>query len=215
MKRNFLTGFAILLPFALTLWILAFLINLLTHPFLGVVESIIQLDVDTLSETTHSLIVFGIKIFILIFLVVFTVLIGFLGQHYFVRRLIHYGDFILHRIPFINTIYKSTQDVVKTLFSEEHTNFSQVVLVPFPHKATRSIGFITKRDQATFMDAQHGSKVSVFVPGTPNPTMGFMLLYDREQLIFTDMSIEEALKFVISCGVMASPFKKDDKSLPT
>lgn len=208
MKRNFLTGFAILLPIALTLWILSFLINLLTHPFLGMVESFIHVDVEALSETTHGLILFACKIVILILLASFTMFIGFLGQHYIVRRFLHYSDLILHRIPFINRIYQAAQEVVKTLFNEEHTTFSQVVMVPFPHEESRSIGFITKRDQAAYMDAQHGEKVSVFVPGTPNPTMGFMLLFDRDQLIFTEMSIEEALKFVISCGVMAGPFKK-------
>lgn len=208
MKRNFFTGFVILLPIALTLWILSILINLLTNPFVGMAESFLHLDIESLSETSHNLIIFAIKLVILGILAAVTLLIGFLGQHYFVRRIIHYSDLVLHQIPFINKIYQSLQDVVKTLFNEEHTTFSQVVLVPFPHETTRSVGFITKRDQASYMDEQHGNKVSVFVPGTPNPTMGFMLLYDRDQLIFTEMSIEEALKFVISCGVMAAPFKK-------
>lgn len=208
MRKNFLTGLAILLPIALTLWILAFLINLLTKPFLGLVESFIHVDVAQLSETTHGILLFAAKICILLLLTLMTFLIGYVGQHYIVRSILEYSDFVLHRIPFVNKIYKAAQEVVKTLFHEEHTDFSQVVLVPFPHKTTRSIGLITKRDQAAYMDSQHGNMVSVFVPGTPNPTMGFMLLFHRDQLIFTEMSVEEALRFVISCGVMATPFKK-------
>ncbi len=208
MRRNFLTGLAILLPIALTLWILSLIINVLTLPFIGVVEHLLSADFDHLSETGRDLIVFASKICILIVLATITFVVGYFGQHLFVRSLLHYGDLLLHRIPFVNKIYKSAQDVVKTLFHEEHTTFSQVVLVPFPNVKARSIGFITKRDQVSYMDAQHGNKVSVFVPGTPNPTMGFMLLFERDELIFTEMGIEEALKFVISCGVMTGSFKK-------
>jgi len=208
MKRNFLTGLAILLPIALTLWILGLLIDFLTHPFIGSVENLISVDLGSFSQTTRGLLLFGSKMLILFILAAFILTVGYFGQLFFFRSLFHYGDLLLHRIPFVNKIYKATQDVVKTLFQEETTTFSQVVLVPFPHEKARSIGFITKRDQAAYMDEQHGHKVSVFVPGTPNPTMGFMLLYDRNTLIFTELSIEEALKFVISCGVMADPFKK-------
>lgn len=208
MKKNFLTGLAILLPMAFTLWILNLLINLFTKPFLGIVESFLRIEVETLSMTVHSLILFAAKICILLILAALTFLVGFLGQHFIVRNLLKYSDYVFHRIPFVNKIYKAAQDVVKTLFHEEHANFSQVVLVPFPHASTRSIGLITKSDQSAYMDNQHGNMVSVFVPGTPNPTMGFMLLFRREQLIFTEMSVEDALKFVISCGVMAKPFKK-------
>lgn len=208
MKKNFLTGLAILLPFALTLWILVLLINLLTFPFVGLIEFLINVDFDTFSETGRGLMLFLSKLLILLMLACLIFAMGYFGQHYIVQKLLKYGDFILHRIPFVNKIYKAAQDVVQTLFHEEHTEFSQVVLVPFPHKESRSVGFITKRDQAAYMDAEHGNQVSVFVPGTPNPTMGFMLLFDRQTLIFTEMSVEEALKFVISCGVMAEPFKK-------
>lgn len=208
MRKNFLTGLAILLPMALTFWILNLLINLFTKPFIGIVESFLNINVETLPLTVHSLVMFAAKICILLLLAILTFLVGYLGQHFIVRNLLKYSDYVFHRIPFVNKIYKATQDVVKTLFHEEHTNFSQVVLVPFPHETSRSIGLITKRDQAAYMDSEHGNMVSVFVPGTPNPTMGFMLLFHREQLIFTEMSVEEALKFVISCGVMADPFKK-------
>ena len=202
MKKNLLTGLAILLPVALTLWILSFLINLLTAPFLGLVESFLP---HTEGLTSHSLIIFASKILILLFLAALTLLIGFLGQHFLVRSFLQFSDYLLHRIPLVNKIYKGAQDIVKTLFSEDKTNFSQVVLVPFPRANTRSLGFLTKPDQTAYLEK---NKVSIFVPGTPNPTMGFMLLFDRDQVTPVDMTVEEALKFIISCGVMSSPFKK-------
>lgn len=208
MKRSFAAGLAILLPFALTLWILSLLLNLLTFPFVGLIEYLINADFETFSQTAHGLILFFSKVCILLLLVGFVLLVGYLGEHFLAQKFLQYGDLILHRIPFINKIYIASQEVVKSLFHEEHTDFSKVVLVPFPHEKTRSIGFITKRDQAAYMDEQHANKVSVFVPGTPNPTMGFMLLFDREKLVMTDLSVEAALKFVISCGVMAESLKK-------
>jgi uncharacterized membrane protein len=198
MKRNFLTGLAILLPMALTLWILSILINMLTYPFVGLVEAILPLH--TLTEVGRGLTLFASKIAIVLLLLLVTFLVGYWAQHFFVQSLLQLNDYIFHRIPFVNRIYKATQDVFTTLFSPEHTHFSQVVLVPFPHSEARCIGLVTKPST--------DQKVSVFVVGTPNPTMGFMLLYDREQVIFTDISVEEAFKFLLSCGVIPGPFKK-------
>ena len=108
-------------------------------------EAIIPAPV--LSETGHSLLLFASKIIILLLLFGGILLIGFFGELFVVRSLLHIGDTILHRIPLVNKIYKAAQDVVKTLFSKEQKSFSQVVLVPFPRSNTKSLAFITKADQ--------------------------------------------------------------------
>lgn len=208
MKKNFLTGLAILLPAVVTLIVVVFIVNLLTAPFLGMVKGILihydLLDHRLLIFNGEQVLAFSSKILILISLIIITLLIGAIGRIFFIRYLFRFGDYLIHRIPLINKIYKAAQDVVQTLFHQEKTSFSQVVLVPFPQSNSYSIGLITSN--LTTTGSTSNEYVSVFVPATPNPTMGFVLLFRSEQLILVDMKVEDALKFIVSCGVMYSGF---------
>jgi uncharacterized membrane protein len=202
-KQNFTTGLVILLPIALTFFIANFFLNLLTKPFAGFIHSIVThfslQNYYILFFNLQDILLFLSKILILGILFLLILLIGYIGQWFFVHYFIRLGDKIFHQIPFFNKIYKACQDVVHTLFSPRSTSFSQVVLVPFPHSKLWSIGLIT-RDVT--LDENGNKLVSVFVPGTPNPVMGFMLMYRHDQVILSNMSVEDALKFVVSCGVI-------------
>jgi uncharacterized membrane protein len=212
MKKHFLTGLAILLPAVVTFLILAFLINIITKPFLGsVVNAFSYYDIFNkpflfLSGPTALLL--ASKIIILVAIVLIALLVGFVGQLFLVKLFRSFGDFLIHRIPVINKIYKAAYEVVQTLLvgkGEAKTNFSNVVLVRFPHANTYSLGLITNtNDQKS--DEETKDHVSVFVPGTPNPTMGFMLLFPKTQIIPIDIKVEDALKFVVSCGVILPNF---------
>ena len=133
------------------------------------------------------------RILILITLFLFLILIGFIVRHLFAKGLFNTLDKLLHRVPLVNKVYKAIQEVMHTLFITEGPTFSTVVLVPFPHEKTYSLGLITKEALPEGSDKEHLNLVSIFVPGTPNPTMGFMVLFRREQLIFIDMKVEDAL----------------------
>jgi uncharacterized membrane protein len=206
MKRYFLVGLAFLLPIVLTLMIANFAINVLTAPFLGLVKSIFSysgLQDKYLSFVTNEQLMNVIaKVLILITLFLVTVLIGFMARVFVLHAFIRFGDYLIHKIPFVNKIYKALQDVISTLFASDKPSFSKVVLVPFPKSGTRSIGFVTNESLPEGSDANQADLISVFVPGTPNPTVGFVFLFKREQLIFLDMKVDEALKFVVSCGVI-------------
>lgn len=198
MKKNFITGLAILLPVVFTILIIGFLIRILTGPFMYLTQEALH-SVGFI--TNESFLRLGSQTLILIFLLGVTLLIGFLGSQFFVRYLFKWADHLLHRIPLVNKIYKALQDIVQSLFHSDKPSFSQVVLVPFPNARSKSIGLVTRHDlpekTGTFSDV-----ISVFVPGTPNPTMGFMLMYRRDQLVFLDITVEQAIKFVVSCGVI-------------
>jgi uncharacterized membrane protein len=212
MKQKFVTGLAILLPITITLMIVTFLVNLLTKPFEGIVQSILGyynlLGQPFLFLSAENVLVFTSKFLILVTLTSVTIFIGMVGQMFIVNHLLGFGDSLMHRIPIINRIYKAVQDVVKTLFTSEDTSFSQVVLVPFPHDKCLNIGLIARNDMPKDSDPKHQGLVSIFVPGTPNPTMGFLLLFRKEQLIYVDMKVEDALKFIVSCGVIYSGFNR-------
>ena len=207
MKKSFITGLALLLPAILTLMIFLFLLNLFTAPFVGVMEALLThyglLDAQHLLMN-KQLILFMSRIVVLIALVLTTLIIGFLGRLLLFHSLLKIGNRILNKIPFFNKIYRATQEVISTIFQTSAPSFSQVVLVPFPNAGNKCIGLITN-DSAASSPSEHGT-ISVFIPATPNPTMGFMLLFKKEQLIFLDMKVDEAIRFIVSCGVMAPSF---------
>lgn len=211
MKKYFITGLALLLPVVLTAMIFIFIINLLTKPFVGIVQEIFNyyglLGKPILFFTSTQIITFFSKFLILIALFLITVLIGFLGKivifHYFFR----FGNYLIHKIPLVNKIYKATQDVIETIFKDKKANFSQVVLIPFPTSKTLCIGLVTNDPQTHQPKEDKQGNISVFVPATPNPTIGFVLLYKREQMTVLDISVEDGLKFVVSCGVMSPNFQ--------
>lgn len=203
MKKNFLAGLAILLPIVITAAIALFFINLLTTPFMTFVSGIFTKTGFSHFLPTTGLLAFISKIFILFFLVFVLFIIGFFTQHFFAHHLFQTFDKIIHKIPVINKIYISLQEVAHTLFGEkEESSFSKVALVPFPQKNCYSIGFVTKEALPKETDKEYLGLISVYVPGTPNPLMGFNFLYKREEVILLDMNVDDALKFIISCGVM-------------
>lgn len=212
MKKYFMTGLAILLPIILTVMIVGFLINFLTHPFLEPTKALIaQFDFfqqpflffnETILVTAAS------KVLILIFLMGFITLIGFLGKLFLIDYLFRLGDYFLHKLPYVNKIYKVCQDVVHNLFSSSSKSFSQVALVPFPNLHHLSLGLVAG-EIILIKQAQHNELkdlVATFVPCPFNPSIGFLLIFKKEQLTFVNMKVDEAMKFVISCGVVMPDF---------
>jgi uncharacterized membrane protein len=203
MKKNFFTGLGIILPVVFTLLILLFLINLLTTPFLDLAQWILG-EMPSFVRSIQAEVILS-KLLILGAIVALTLFMGVLGNFFLTHYFIKLGDLILHNIPLVNKIYKAIQDVVHTLFKQdENPRFSKVVLVPFPYKESKALGFVVNDDLPKNSDEEFRDLVSVFVPATPNPTMGFNLLFKKNELTYIDMGVEEALKCIVSCGVMLS-----------
>jgi uncharacterized membrane protein len=204
MKKNFLTGLAILLPIALTLWILFFLINLLTHPFMGMIKGILNTYQLWNTPLGPNAILLISKIAVLLTLFLVTLLIGFFARRLFIRAFVHLMDVTFHRIPIVNKVYKASKEVVHSLFSDDKKTFSQVVLVPFPNSKSICMGMISSPLHPE-SDPKIAERIAVFVPGTPNPTVGFMVFFRREQLTLINTTVEEAFKFIISVGSLPVP----------
>lgn len=207
MKRYFFAGLIILLPFALTVIIVAFFINLLTAPFESFVESTLAyydiLDRPFLFLSGEQVLIISSKVLILAVLFGFVLAIGFLAQMVLLNTFIGVGEYIIHRIPLINVIYKSAKEIVNTVFNIKKNAFSQVAIVPFPHSETYSLALVSS-EQST---DSFNQSISIFIPTTPNPTIGFMLMIKREDLIFIDMKVEDAIKCIVSCGIMFPEFQ--------
>jgi uncharacterized membrane protein len=194
MKKYFITGLIILLPLVVTLWIVGFLINFLTDPFLAQTKIILSyLLMD------HELIVTLVsEVLILLFIITFIILIGMGGELFF-NQFLFFSLF--HKIPIVNKIYKVSCELVQILLSKSAKSFSEVVLAPYPDSHQLSMGFITESLHLVDVQQQEMPLVSVFVPTAPNLTVGYLLLYKKEQLRPTQMKVDEAMKFVVSCGV--------------
>ena len=206
MKKHFLTGVIVLLPIALTFWIVSFIVEVLTKPFLGIAESILSAiglkDVHFLFLSSDQVLNYSSKILVLLFLFGLIVGIGAIGRHFFFKYLMQLGDSILHRIPLISSVYKTSQELIQTVFASTNKSFKQVVMVPFPHPGSWCIGLVTRDD------FEVENRVAVFVPTTPNPTSGFLVMFSKDQIIPLDMKVEEALRYIISCGVLMTPIKE-------
>lgn len=207
MKRYFVTGLVILLPLALTLAIVVFLFNFLTEPFADIVKTIFEhYDVfksGFLFLSASHIQKFISQIIVLALLFFLCVGLGLLARWFFFHYLMSFWEYILYKIPVISNVYKTSRDIINTLFSTGTNSFKQVVLVPYPSKEGKAIGFVTKEDIENPMNKGR-PLVAVFVPTTPNPTSGFLMLFEKQDLIYLDMKVEEALKYVISCGVVAT-----------
>lgn len=197
-KKYFSTGLAILLPIVLTLMIIVFLVNIVTAPFLEPVKSLVSSFLLAESDALTTVIS---KFLILFSIFGFILLLGIIGKLFLVEALLEWGDYFFHRVPYINRIYKACQDVVRSLFSSSSQSFTQAVFVPYPQTGNLSVGFVTCESVKIIDLAQANEFVSVFVPETPNPSGGFLLLFKRNQLIFSNMKVDEAMKFVVSCGI--------------
>jgi uncharacterized membrane protein len=128
--------------------------------------------------------------------------VGLLARNYFGQKIIEWVDSALLRIPLLNKIYSATKQVNDAFSATNKTAFRTVVLVEFPHAGSYSIGFITSEQQEEVL-AKTGQKVvCVFVPATPNPTSGFLLMVPEEKLTKLDMSVPDAIKYVISLGAI-------------
>jgi uncharacterized membrane protein len=194
LKNAFITGLLILVPIALTIYI--FYISF--RFFDGILKNFInQFFSDTLgiSQTITSFP--GLGLLLLILLILFT---GIIARNYFGRKLLDLGEFIVTRIPLINRIYIAIREISEAILSEKREVFKKAVLIEYPRKGLYTMAFFTQDTRGPIQDTLEEDVVSVFVPTTPNPTSGYLLFVPKTQVTDLDMSVEDAMKLVISGG---------------
>jgi uncharacterized membrane protein len=205
MKKHLVTGLMILLPLVITVWFVIFLIRLFTDPLMGAVEYLVEgsptLNQFYLLHTTLFRTLAHLVILVALFF--FTVMLGLIGRWFLLHYILKGGENILNRIPFIGKVYKVAKEVIKTLFSSKTESFRQVVLVPFPHEGTWAIGLVAQEAPKICCEAVNQDLVSIFIATAPNPTTGFLVMYPRHRLIPLDMKVEEAIKFIVSVGLIS------------
>lgn len=218
MKKHFITGLVILLPLTVTVLVLGFIINFLTQPFVGMMSTFLShlqvINKGFLFLSPDQLIRYGSQFLILIMLFLATVFLGMVTRWFFINALLRLGDRILHKIPIVNTVYKTTQDIIKTLFVSDKNSFKQVVMAPYPSPNVYMIGLISREAPKQCSELVGEELISVLIPTTPNPTTGFLLMYNKKDLIYLDIKPEEAVKLIVSCGVIHPGMQPPTPSKP-
>jgi uncharacterized membrane protein len=193
MRKYLITGLLIWVPLVITIWVLNLVVSMMD-------KSLLLLPPQLQTEAVWGIHIPGLGV-VLTLVVVF--LTGFLTANFVGERLLRIGNSMLNRIPVVAPIYSAVKQVSDTLLSESGQAFRKALLVPYPHANSYTIAFLTGTPGGDVLNHLGGDYVSVYVPTTPNPTSGFFLMMRREDIVELDMSVDDALKYIISMGVVA------------
>ena len=185
-RNYFFTGIIVLIPIGFTLYLSKFLINLSAK--------LVPVGINPNTYLPYS--IPGIEI---ILTVIFITIVGGLSLSFLGKKFLQIIDDLFKRIPILRTIYSALGQMTESFRSQDSQKKS-VVLVEYPRKGTWAVGFATKENDGEIKDKTKQQLVNVFVPTTPNPTSGFLLMFPKEDLIYLDMNFEEASKFIVSAG---------------
>ncbi|MBM3183911.1 MAG: DUF502 domain-containing protein [Chlamydiae bacterium] len=199
MKKYLITGLAILLPVALTVIVIVFLVDLFTSPFVHLVKTYL-VPSGTLPE---GLALVASRILALILLVIFIFLLGVVARWFLIKNILSLTNKILSHIPLIKSIYRVIRDIIAAFFSQDGKKaFKYPVMIPFPYPPSHAIAFQAGEVAEEVQNTLKTPLVSVFTPTAPHPISGFLLFIPKEDVHKIAMTNEEAVKFLVSCGLI-------------
>ena len=191
MKKYFITGLLIWIPLVITIWVLKLVVDVLD-------QSLLLLPVGWQTENWLGIHIPGLGTLLTLLIIFVT---GVFATNFFGAQLVELWHEILHRIPVVNSIYSSVKQISDTLFSSSGQAFRKALLVQWPQSGMWTIAFLTGVPGGDVANHLRGDYVSVYVPTTPNPTGGYFVIIPRKDVIELDMSVDQALKYIISMGV--------------
>ena len=186
LRNYFITGVVVLIPIGFTLYLSKFLISLSSK----------ILPVNINPNSYLPIAIPGIEIIITI---IFITIVGGLSLSFIGKRVLKLIDDLFKRIPFLRTVYSAILQMTET-FSKKDNDKKSVVLIEYPRKGVWAVGFATKENKGEMSQKTNKKLINVFVPTTPNPTSGFLLMFPIDEVIYLNMSFEEASKFIVSAG---------------
>jgi uncharacterized membrane protein len=186
LRNYFFTGVVVLIPIGFTLYLSKFLINFSTN--------LVPTGLNPNTYLPYA--IPGIEIFLTIIFITF---VGGLSLSFLGKKFLQIVDDLFKRIPILRTIYSALGQMTDS-FRNQEGNKKSVVLIEYPRKDTWAVGFATKENKGEINDKTNKELINVFVPTTPNPTSGFLLMFPKKDLIYLDMTFEEASKFIVSAG---------------
>ncbi len=205
LRANFITGLVVIAPIGFTLWLIWTVTGWIDGWVLPFVPAAYQPDRlirDAFGEDT-AINVRGIGV---VLFLVFTVFVGWVAKGLIGRSLIAWGESVVDRMPIVRSVYNGVKQVAETVFSQSEAKFDKSCLVEYPRKGMWGIGFVSTTAKGEILEKIPEDEVlTVFLATTPNPTSGFLLYVPRRDVIFLDMSVEDAAKLIISAGLVYPP----------
>jgi len=187
LRNYFITGIVVLVPIGITLY--------LTKFFISISSKLIPQGINPNSYLPFA--IPGLEIFLSI---IFITIVGGLSLSFIGKKFLQIFNDILKKIPILRTIYSAIGQMTETLAPKSGSSKKSVVLVEYPRKGSWAVGFATKENKGEISKKTNTELINVFVPTTPNPTSGFLLMFPKSEIVYLDMSFEEASKFIVSAG---------------
>ena len=185
-RNYFIAGMVVLIPIGITVYLTIFLIS--------ISSKILPKEINPNHYLPYD--IPGVEILMSIFLIT---LIGWISLSFLGKKLLNLFDNILKKIPILRTIYPAIGQMIET-FTKSEKGKKNVVLVEYPRKGSWAVGFATKKNSGEISEKTNKKLINVFVPTTPNPTSGFLLMFPEDEVIYLDLTFEEASKFIVSAG---------------
>jgi len=192
-RKYLITGLLIWIPLVITIWVLKLVVDTLD-------QTLLLLPDQWRTESFLGVHVPGLGVILTLVIVFVT---GVFATNFLGARLVHVWHEVLHRIPVVNSIYSSVKQISDTLFSSSGQAFRKALLIQWPREGVWTIAFLTGTPGGDVVNHLRGDYVSVYVPTTPNPTGGYFVMVSKLDVIELDMSVDAALKYIISMGVVA------------
>ena len=187
LRNYFITGVVVLIPIGFTLYLTKFII--------GISSKIIPENINPNNYLPYA--IPGIEILIS---VIFISIVGGLSLSFLGKRILKLIDDLFKRIPVLRTIYSAIVQMTETFSNKDDSGKKSVVLIEYPRKGVWAVGFATKENKSEMAEKTNKKLINVFVPTTPNPTSGFLLMFPIDEVIYLNMTFEEASKFIVSAG---------------
>lgn len=207
LRNAFFTGLLLLAPLVVTVWAVTYVISLVGGSVRPLYDRFLP------EGLSHVPFLWDVLATFLVFALIS--LLGYISRYFLGKLLLGLGERVLQAIPGVNTVYNSVKQIVATFSSEKRNLFSKVVLLQFPRQGIYSIGFLTNKMQGEPQARTTEEVWTVFVPTTPNPTSGFLVMLPKNDIIELDMSVGDGMKMVISGGAVVPPWPPDGKTAVT
>ena len=208
-RTAFITGLLILLPLGVTAFTVGFVLDRIGNPASELFFRFIDTNIRELPTIGISL-----QIVSLLIVVSIITILGYFSRIFIGQLLFNFFERILGKVPLINLVYNTVKQIVDTFTQQQKAVFQEVVLIEYPRKGVYAIGFLTNRAKGEIQALTGEELVNVFVPTTPNPTSGFLLMLPKESVVSMQMSISDGMKLIISGGAVVPPYDHNDRNNP-
>lgn len=204
-RTAFITGLLILLPLGVTAFTVGFVLDRIGNPASELFFRFIDTNIRELPTIGISLQI--VSLLIVVFIIT---ILGYFSRIFIGQLLFNFFERVLGKVPLINLIYNTVKQIVDTFTQQQKAVFQEVVLIEYPRKGVYAVGFLTNRAKGEIQALTGEELVNVFVPTTPNPTSGFLLMLPKESVVPMQMSISDGMKLIISGGAVVPPYQANE-----